>query len=135
MSFEDSPQNVPPPPPPPASDVALTADEKQWAMFCHLSALLGLLAAGLTFIGPLVCWLMKKDTSPFVDDQGKEALNFQLNILIYSIVSVVIGALTCFGLVLVPIVLVYGIVMPIIGGLQANKGERYRYPLTFRIIK
>ena len=67
-------------------------EEKQWGMFCHLSALVGLLHGGLTFLGPLVCWLVKKDTSRFVDDQGKEALNFQITLFIGHLIG---GATAC----------------------------------------
>jgi uncharacterized Tic20 family protein len=113
-----------------------TAEERQWGMFAHLSALLGLLVGGLTFVGPLVVWLMKKDESKFVDYHGKEALNFQLNILIYSLISVALMIATCFVLFPLPIVVaVYAIVMPILAGIKANEGELYEYPLTFRMIK
>ena len=54
----------------------LTGEEKTWGMLCHLSTLLSYLALALTFIGPLVCWLVKKDSSKFVDYHGKESLNF-----------------------------------------------------------
>jgi uncharacterized Tic20 family protein len=129
-------------------------------MFAHLSALLGLLVGGLTFIGPLIVWLIKKDQSKFVDAHGKEALNFQLNILVYYLISIPIGIFTCavgvaltvywqpgvatelariftcgVGFVLTAAVIVYGIVMPIIAGLKANYGEYYQYPLTIRVIK
>jgi uncharacterized Tic20 family protein len=122
----------------------LTAEDKQWAMFAHLSALMGLAVGGMTFLGPLIVWLVKKDQSRFVDEHGKEALNFQLNILIWSVVvgaaSVVIGFVTCgLGLLLmIPLLMllmVWGIVMPIIAGVKANQGERYEYPATIRIIK
>jgi uncharacterized Tic20 family protein len=68
----------------PLSHEGIAAQERQMAMFAHLSALLGgIVTAGWAgsvgcFIGPLVIWLVKKDTMPFVDDQGKEALNFTL---------------------------------------------------------
>lgn len=134
MSFDDSLHDpfVNPPKPPPET----TADDRQWAMFCHLSALLGLLAAGLTFIGPLVCWLVKKDQSKFVDSHGKESLNFQINILIYTLIAAAITFVTCgiaFPLIFIP--LIYGIVMPIIAGLKANEGKLYEYPATIRLIK
>lgn len=135
MSFDDSPLSAPfqdPPKPPPET----TADDRQWAMFCHLSSLLGLLVAGLTFIGPLVCWLIKKDQSPFIDYHGKESLNFQINILIYTLIAVAITAVSCgvaFPLIFFP--LVYGIVMPIIAGIKANEGSYYEYPATMRLIK
>ena len=65
-----------------AGPVARNADDKQWGMFAHLSAIAGLMVGGLTFAGPLIIWLIKKDQSKFVDYHGKEALNFQLNVLI-----------------------------------------------------
>lgn len=135
MSLDNSPESAPfqnPPKPP----FETTPDDRQWAMFCHLSALLGLLVAGLTFIGPLVCWLIKKDQSPFVDYHGKEALNFQINILFYTLIAAAITFVTCgaaFPILFVPLVL--GIVMPIIAGLKANEGSYYEYPATWRLIK
>ncbi len=116
----------------------LTSEERQWGMFCHLSSLLGLVfSAGiLCFVGPLVCWLVKKDTSKFVDVHGKESLNFQINILIYTLIAWAITLATCgfaFPILFVP--LIYGIVMPIIAGLKANEGKPYEYPYTFRLIK
>jgi uncharacterized protein len=143
MSSEQAPKDdsirAEPPPlasePTSASPGELTQDEKTWGMFCHLSALLGLVVGGLTFIGPLICWLVKKDTSKFVDYHGKESLNFQLNIFVYYMVAVAITAATCglaFPLLFVPIV--YGIVMPIIAGMKANEGQLYRYPATLRVI-
>ncbi len=147
MSLDDAPENVTPAkdaleevPSLPLKKPALDGEVRQWAMFCHLSALLGLLAGGLTFLGPLICWLVKKDSSPFVDYHGKEALNFHLNILVYSIVLVGITAASCgfAGLVTLPLLgalAIYAIVMPIIAGLKANEGAYYEYPLTFRMIK
>jgi uncharacterized Tic20 family protein len=120
--------------------LAVTADDRQWGMFAHLSALLGLFVGGMTFLGPLIVWLAKKDQSRFVDYHGKEALNFQLNILIYSLILVAASVVTCgVGLIVtIPLFMVlgvWGIVMPIIAGMKANQGERYEYPATFRIIK
>jgi uncharacterized Tic20 family protein len=135
VSFEDSPKPAPleNPPKPPAET---NPDDRQWGMLCHLSALLGLMVGGLTFIGPLVVWLLKKDQSKFVDYHGKEALNFQLNILIYTLIAGAITAATCgllFPLLFVPLLL--GIIMPIIAGIKANEGNYYEYPATFRLIK
>ena len=114
----------------------VSADEKQWGLFAHLSALASSLVTGVGLLGPLVVWLIKKEESPFVDDQGKEALNFQINLLIHVIVLVVISLATCgFGALLFIPWVPYALAMPIIGGVRAHKGERYRYPLTWRIIK
>jgi len=104
------------------------ADDRTWGMLAHLSGLLASLLGGMTFLGPLVVWLIKKDSSPFMDDQGKEALNFHLACLILFFVS----AITCIG----PFVVLIGmIVYSILGGMEANKGVYYRYPYTFRLIK
>jgi uncharacterized Tic20 family protein len=145
MSSEDRVENItraedmPPPEEdviPSVPDVSLTSDEKMWAMFCHLSALpSGFLAGGMGFLGPLICWLVKKDSSRFVDAHGKEALNFQLNLLIYLLISIAIAFVTCgIGIVLPIALAIYAFIMPIIAGVKANSGEMYRYPLTFRMI-
>lgn len=112
---------------PPAPSIESTKDERTMAMFAHLGGIL----AG--FIVPLIIWVIKKDESKFVDYHGKEALNFQLNILVYILVSI---ALICVvvGIFTLIAVSVYGLVMAIIAGLSANKGEMYRYPLTIRVI-
>ena len=142
MPLEDAPPDVPPPEPavdistPADSSIAVSADDRQWGMFAHLSALAGLLVGGLTFIGPLIVWLAKKDTSKFVDYHGKESLNFQINIMIYYVIGIAVTVASCgFGFPLPLLVIIYGIVMPIIAGLAANKGETYQYPLTFRLIQ
>ena len=116
----------------------LTSEERQWAMFAHLSILVALWA-GFVFLGPLIIWLIKKDQSRFVDDQGKEALNFSLNVLLLTIAGFLFGIVTLgFGFLLAgPLLVAIGvlaIVMPIIAGMKANAGEAYRYPLIIRIV-
>jgi uncharacterized Tic20 family protein len=109
------------------------ADDRTWGMMAHLSGLIAMLLSvgSLAFLGPLLVWLIKRDMSPFIDDQGKEALNFQLSALIAAVVC----AATCIGLPLVIVVGLGAIIYPIIGGMEANKGVYYRYPYTFRLIK
>lgn len=111
-----------------AAPGAPTKDDCTMAMLAHL------LGIFLGFVGPLIIWLIKKDQSAFVDDQGKEALNFQLTVLIAYVVA---GASICLliGFVLLPAVLIYDLVFCIIAALKANGGELYRYPLTIRMIK
>jgi uncharacterized Tic20 family protein len=117
----------------------LTSDERTWAMFCHLSAIISAwFYAG--FIGPLIVWLLKKDQSPFVDYHGKEALNFQLNILGYGLIAIVFAIVTCgFGAFLaVPLMAavgIYALVMVIVASIKASSGEYFRYPATIRLIK
>src|SRR5580704_14781621 len=92
MSFAQEEERVPVAPlreAPLPSTGDVTAEEKQWGMFCHMSALAGLVIGGLLIVGPLICWLIKKDTSRFVDYHGKEALNFQINILAYTLICFV----------------------------------------------
>jgi uncharacterized Tic20 family protein len=104
-------------------------DERTTAMMCHLMGLL------FGILGCLVVWLIKKDESEFVDDQGKEAVNFHLSLLIYVLVTIPVIFVTCgVGVVLTLAVAIFGWVMGIIAAIAANKGERYRYPLTIRMI-
>jgi uncharacterized Tic20 family protein len=113
----------------------LSKDEKMWGMFCHLSAFAGLL--GIPFaniIGPLVVWLIKKDEFPFVDDQGKESINFQITLTIAAIVAG-ISILLIVGIVLLPLVLLGGLILTIIGAINANNGVNYRYPFSIRLVK
>ena len=109
----------------------VSADDRSWGMIAHLSPLIAGALGGMSFLGPLIVWLVKKDQSPFIDDQGKEALNFQISIML----AVLICAATCIGIVLIPVIAVGAIVYSIIGGLEANKGVYYRYPYTWRLIK
>ncbi len=115
--------------PPPAAP-----DENTWAMLCHLSALIGYLIPLGNIVGPLVFWLVKKDQMPFVDDQGKEALNFQISVTIYAIVAGLL-VLVVIGVLLVAAVVIFQLVFTIIGGLKANQGIAYRYPLCIRLIR
>ena len=136
------PVSVPPPPP---SAGGPPQEERQWAMFAHLSALAGgLLTSAIGgwgfFLGPRVIWLMKKDSMPFVADQAKESLNFNITVsaiflllLIFTILTIGIGALLT-----EPIAMVVGIgalVLVILAAIKANDGVAYRYPLTIRLIK
>ena len=112
---------------------------RDWAMAAHLSALVGLLGNGVGFIlGPLVVWLWKKDVHPLIDDQGLEALNFQLTMFIAVIVAFVL-AFTIVGLVIaIPafiLVGIFAVVFPIVAAVQAKRGVYYRYPFTIRLIK
>ena len=120
--------------PPPAPAGAPTAEEKQWAMFAHLSALVGFIIPLGSIIGPLVIWQMKKAEMPFVDDQGKEALNFQITALIAIVVCFVL-MFVLIGMLLLPIVALAVLILTIIGGIKANNGEAYRYPFALRLIK
>jgi uncharacterized Tic20 family protein len=111
-------------------------------MFAHLSALLGLFTGGVgCVIGPLVIWLIKKETMPFVDDQGKEALNFNITVAASALILTVVGTILLVILVgflfyfAVFLLGIYWLVMTVIAAIKANEGVSYRYPFTVRLIK
>ena len=110
-------------------------DARMWAMICHLSALAGLVVPVVgCIVGPLIVWQIKKEEFPFVDEQGKEAVNFQISMLIYGIVAGLL-CFACVGFVLLPAVAVFDLVFLLIAAVKANDGHHYRYPLTIRFIK
>jgi uncharacterized Tic20 family protein len=123
---------------PPAQQEALQSEDKDsrmWSMFCHLTALSAFIGVPFgNIIGPLIIWLIKKDDFHKVDDQGRESVNFQISMTIYTIVSFFL----CFviiGFLLLPIVLLVDLILVIIASVKANKGDMYRYPFTIRFIK
>ncbi len=107
---------------------------RMWATFCHLSAISGFVITPIGFVlGPLIIWLIKKDEFPFVNEQGKEALNFQISMLIYTAISGVL-CLVLIGFVLLGVIALLEIIFIIIASVKANKGEPYRYPITIRLV-
>ena len=113
---------------------AIPKDERTWGMFCHLAALAGFLGNGIgCFLGPLIVWLIKKDEYPFVNEQGKEALNFQITMFLAGVVA----AALCFVLIGIPLLIIIAaadLILPIVAGIKANEGVHYRYPFTIRLI-
>ena len=110
---------------------------RMWAMFCHLIGLAALLPVVPIFggaIGALIIWQIKKDDFPFVDEQGKEALNFQISVLIYALVAGIL-CLMCIGAFLLPAVIIFDVVFLLIAAIKANDGFHYHYPLCIRFIK
>src|SRR6185312_12727882 len=85
--------------------------------------------------GPLIVWLIKKEEGPFVDDQGKEAVNFHITVLIVLIVVAILGKLICLFAILAPVPYLAGIVFSLIGATKANEGVAYRYPFRLRLIR
>jgi uncharacterized Tic20 family protein len=125
---------------PPPAGVA-SAEERQWGLFGHLAALTGLFTGGIgNIVGPLVIWLIKKDTMPFAADQAREALNFNITLLLVGVVLFLITLVT-FGLgavLTMPLGLLIGIawlVLTIVGAMKANDGVAYRYPFALRLVK
>lgn len=129
----DNPYETPPPAqksPPPYAGGELTAEAKQMAMLAHL------LGALFGFLGPLIIWLTQKDKHPFIDDQGKEALNFQLTVLIVAVVCIIGTIVSCGFLFFLPFIpMLLQLIFGIIGCVKANAGEAYRYPMSIHFIK
>jgi uncharacterized Tic20 family protein len=131
---------TPPPPPPetpagetPGPKPELKKDENMWAMFCHLSALIGFVIPFGNVIAPLVIWALKKDEYPLVADQGKESINFQLSMTIYLVICIIL-VFVAVGIILIPLLALVDLILVVIAAVKANEGEKYRYPLSFRFI-
>jgi len=120
----EKPEPYAPPEADTLGDEAPSSDDRLWATLAHVSIFV------FGIFGPLIIWLVKKEESPFVEDQAKEALNFHLTILIASLVCTA----TCIGLLLLPVISVGGWVYGVLAAIDANKGIRYRYPYTLRMI-
>ncbi|MCR3884563.1 DUF4870 domain-containing protein [Methanotrichaceae archaeon M04Ac] len=139
-------------------------DARTWAVLCHLSALVMLLGVPLgNVLGPLVVWLVKRNDHQFIDDQGREALNFQLSITLYWVLAGVLiffsagsiaffwpafryGMMEFWNPIAMPIAMIFGlflifgllildVVLAIAAAVRASDGVPYRYPLTIRAIK
>jgi uncharacterized Tic20 family protein len=143
MSDTDTVNPTTPPPPPPEVApvlVARDADERMWAMLGHLSAFTAFITGLGCVIGPLIVWLVKRETMPFAGDQAKEALNFNITAVI---VAVGLGLFTFMtlglgALLTVPaacVLFVGWFVLTIIAAVKANNGEPYRYPFAIRLVK
>jgi len=117
-------------------------EERKWAMFCHLSGLAGLsplLPAIGSAVAPLVIWQLKADEFPFVAEQGRRAVNFQLSMLLYVTIGTMICIASLVGAFLIPVVFcVFGLVdviFVLIAAVRANRGRHYRYPFSIRFFK
>jgi len=112
----------------------LSETERNWAMLCHLSAFAGYFFPFGGIIGPLICWLTRKDESQWVDQNGKQSMNFQLSILLYMVLSIPLF----FILIGIPIFIFLGfleVICIIIASVKASKGEEFKYPVTIPFIQ
>jgi uncharacterized Tic20 family protein len=111
-----------------------TQEERTMAMLCHLTGLLGAFLPPANILAPLIIWLLKKDWSQFVNDQGKEVLNFQISMTIYFVVGLIL-MIALIGFLIFPLVGLFWLVFGIIGTIKAYNGVYYRFPLTIRLVK
>lgn len=106
---------------------AIPKDDKTIAILTHLSGVIHLV------LMPLIVWILKKDSSPYLNDQAKEALNFHISLFIYHIVAAVLSIFLC-GVPSIG-VWIFSVVAVIIAAIAANKGEYFRYPMCLRLVK
>jgi hypothetical protein len=110
-------------------------DVRTWNVLCHATALAGFFVPWAGHIlGPLIVWLAKRNDSPEINEHGKESLNFQLSMLIYNVIAVVL-CLVLVGFIILPILHILNLVLVIVASIQASEGKFYRYPITIRLIK
>ena len=122
-------------PPLPPVNLSAIANVRIWCAFCHASALLGVFFHFPGhLLGPLIVWLIKRDDAPEIDAHGKEAINFQISMLIYNVVSAFF-CLVLIGFAFLAILWVLNAVFVIIAAIQASDGKFYRYPMTIRFIQ
>lgn len=127
----------------PMTSPAPTSEQQTWRVLAHASALIQFIGIP-SFVGPLAVWLIRRDDD-VVEPHAREALNYQLSLLIYFAALVVVGiiaAITIVGLLLVPVFVVLGLILvaaevvfAILAALAASRGEFYRYPMNLDLIK
>jgi uncharacterized Tic20 family protein len=140
MNEDEGTTPVTPEPGPTGEATPISSDERMWAMFGHLAALLAFVITCIGgVVGPLIVWLVKRDTMPFAGEQALEALNFNITVLIVAAGLVVFGFVTLglgfliAGPLLVVVAIVW-LILTIVATLKANAGEHYRYPFTWRLV-
>ncbi len=111
-----------------------TPDEKQMGMFLHLSGIAQVVIFPIGIVLPIILWQTQKDKMPALDAHGKMVTNFMISLSIYLVVSFFLMFLLI-GFLLLPLVALGGIILSVMGGIKANNGEFYEYPLTIKFIK
>ncbi len=131
MATDPATGQAPPAPaaPPPGSDIPSTPDERQMAMLAHLGGILPFLGWAV----PLALWANKMGQSPFIEDQAKESLNFQLNVLMLDILFAV-SIFIYIGFLLFPSLVLTNALWCYLAGMAAKEGKQYRYPFNVRYI-
>ncbi|HYE03256.1 MAG TPA: DUF4870 domain-containing protein [Phycisphaerales bacterium] len=127
----------------PLVDPHATAEERRYAMWIHLGGLIAAVVAAVTIVGfwapplvVLIMWMRRRETSPFIDDHGREAMNFQVSLLLLFLAVIVLAVPTCgIGLVAVPVLYVFGAIGLVLAAVAAGRGEYFRYPATIRLIR
>ncbi len=111
-----------------------TPEQRQMGMWLHLSQLANVILFPVGIIVPIVLWQTQKDKIPGLDAHGKMVVNWMISSVIYAVVSVVL-MFVLIGFLTILAIGIMGIVFPIIGGMKANNGELWEYPLTIKFLK
>jgi len=116
----------------PTSVLSTDPNERMWAMFCHLGTLVTWFPFANVIL-PLLIWMVKKDSSPLVNDQGKEALNFQITMMIGYAICIPL-LLVLIGFPMIVALGLYHVIFSIVAAIKSNEGRAYRYPFTLRLV-
>lgn len=113
------------------------ADQRRWGMICHASGLLVFATGGIGgVLGPLIVWLAKRHSGTFIDDQGRQAINFQITVLLLVIAGAVLLVMSYgFGLIVLGFVYAWDLVMIVVAASRAWDGQRYRYPWSLVVLR
>lgn len=122
-------QQAPEAPPPPAPAGSPSKDEKTWGLLAHLSGIF------LSFVGPLIIWMIKKEEMPFVNQEAKEALNFQITMAIGYVAAGILMPILHMHLLLHQALGICNLVFCIMGAMKANEGTAYTYPFSLKLVK
>jgi uncharacterized protein len=113
---------------------AADQEVRNTAVAAHLSTFAGLVVPFGSVIGPLAVWLTRRDRDPFIDQAGREALNFGISIAVYGLVALV-AALMLVGIPLLIVGVIAWVVLASLAAVKASQGQAYRYPLTMRLVR
>lgn len=113
---------------------SLSKDERMWGMLCHISAFAFFIFPFGNIIGPLVIWLIKRDVYQFVNEQGKESLNFQISVTIYALAALLLSIILI-GIPILIALFFFNFIMVVVAAIKANDGYHYRYPLSIELIR
>jgi len=117
-------------------DPNVTDDQRTYSLLMHLGVIGFSVVGPLSVLIPIIMWIVKKNESSFIDDHGREAVNFQISLLIYTVIGIVFAIIT-FGLgaiLVAPGLTIFAIVGMVLAMVAANRGEYFRYPMTIRFI-
>lgn len=116
------------------STALVTPEQRQMGMFLHLSQLANIILFPIGIVLPIILWQTQKDKIPALDAHGKMVVNWMISMTIYMVISIIL-MIVLIGILMAAVVGIMGIVFPIIGGIKANNGELWEYPLAIKFLK